>query len=114
VSGKPKKIDAGQVEKLAGLGCTLQEIGDIVGCSHDTIERRFASELTRGRARRKMALRRAQTHRAIRDRSDSMLIHLGKHELGQKDDGGSSPLSEAFAALIARGQSGDRPGEVSG
>jgi hypothetical protein len=33
----PKVLD--QVEKLASVMCTLQEIGDIIGCSHDTIQR---------------------------------------------------------------------------
>ncbi len=33
----PQVID--QIEKLASLMCTLSEIGDIIGCSHDTIQR---------------------------------------------------------------------------
>jgi hypothetical protein len=38
-----------------------------------------------GAAQGKIQLRRKQHLRAVEDGSDSMLIHLGKHRLGQKD-----------------------------
>jgi hypothetical protein len=113
VAGRKKPIDADLVEKVARLGCTLEEIGDIVGCSVDTLERRFADTIARARAHRKMSLRRAQTVRAIRDRSDAMLIHLGKHELGQRDDGEGGALREVLAGLLGgrddRGGAGEVP-----
>lgn len=80
---KPLPIDAEQVYKIARLGCTHQEIADFFGCHPDTIRDRFPEELARARAAGKISLRRAQRIRAIRDRSDRMLIHLGQIELGQ-------------------------------
>lgn len=44
----PVKIDAKQVEKLAAIGCSQAEIGQVVGCSRHTLERRFATALTKG------------------------------------------------------------------
>lgn len=100
---KKKAIDPVQVFKLGRLGCTNQEIGDILGCSHDVLERRFAAELARARASRKSSLRRAQTIRAVRDRSDTMLIHLGKHELGQQDaqESGGMTREQLVATIMA-------------
>ncbi len=78
-------IDAEQVYKLAKLGCTQEEIGEFFGVSQTVISTRFAMEYSRARADWKQSLRRAQTIRALRDRSDNMLIHLGKTYLGQVD-----------------------------
>lgn len=78
-----KEIDGEQVYKLAKLGCTQEEIADFFGCARSVITVRFATEYTRARSGWKQSLRRAQTIRAIKDRSDNMLIHLGKSYLGQ-------------------------------
>jgi hypothetical protein len=99
--GRPlKPIDAEQVYKLARLGCTQEEIADFFSCHPDTIRDRFSSEIASARAAWKMSLRRAQTVRAVRDRSDSMLIHLGKSHLGQGEridvTTRSQPIFEAF------------------
>jgi hypothetical protein len=45
-----KDINPEQVHKLAAIGCTDKEIGEIVGCSHDTLTRRFRDDLDAGRA----------------------------------------------------------------
>jgi hypothetical protein len=118
VGRRRKAIDPEQVLKLGRLGCTNAEIADILGCSDDTLERRFAGELASARASRKMSLRRAQTYRAVRDRSDTMLIHLGKHELGQNDAQEQSgmtreQLDEVLAAII-RAKGGDSDGSGPG
>jgi AraC-like DNA-binding protein len=84
--GRPlKPIDAEQVEKLAKLGCTVDEIADFFGCSKVTVYARFSEQLTRGRASEKMSIRRARTIRAIKDRSDAMLIYLSKVRLGENE-----------------------------
>jgi hypothetical protein len=83
VARPPKAIDAGQVEKLARLACTQAEIADFLNISVRTVQRRFAAVLARARAHVRMSLRRAMYLRATRDKSDKMLIHLGKVELGQ-------------------------------
>lgn len=101
-------IDPEEVEKLGRLGCTNEEIAEIVRCSADTLERRFAGELARARATRKMSLRRAQYYRAVRDRSDAMLIHLGRHELGQKDEADGGSWHDVLARISQRT---DDPGD---
>jgi hypothetical protein len=45
-----KKIDPIEVRKLAMIGASLVEIARYLGCSHDTIERRFRTEVEEGRA----------------------------------------------------------------
>jgi hypothetical protein len=45
-----KKIDPTDVRKLAMIGATLEEIARYLGCSHDTIERRFRKEVAAGKA----------------------------------------------------------------
>lgn len=79
-----KDIDPDQVRKLAAIGCTDVEIGDIVGCSHDTLTRRFKDDLVLGRANGKMSLRRKQWETALGG-NVTMLIWLGKQILGQAD-----------------------------
>ncbi len=80
-----KPIDGEQVFKLAKVGLTQKDIAEFFECSQQTISERFAVEYHRARRYWKMSLRRAQFIRATRDRSDSMLIHLGKTYLGQGD-----------------------------
>jgi hypothetical protein len=79
-----KNIDPAQVKKLAAIGCTNVEIADIVGCSHDTLSRRFKAELTEGRSQGKASLRRKQWDVALTG-NVTMLIWLGKQVLGQSD-----------------------------
>ncbi len=40
-----------QVERLAGFGLTHEQIGACLGCSADTVERKFKAELSAGSAR---------------------------------------------------------------
>ncbi len=82
---RPKlDIDATEVYSLAKLHCTNEEIAAFFGCSTDTIERRFAGQLAKGKAEGKLSLRRMQWRRAEKG-SDTMLIFLGKQYLGQAD-----------------------------
>lgn len=77
-------VDAAQVEKLAALHCTMEEIGQIVGCSVDTLSRRFADAIEKGRAHGRASLKRRQYELAMAGNA-TMLIWLGKQHLGQKD-----------------------------
>ena len=82
---RPRKtVDSRKVIELASKGMTSEEIGAVCSVSHDTITRRFANELERGRQLCNASLRRKQVQRALKG-SDKMLIHLGKNRLGQKD-----------------------------
>lgn len=78
------EIDGKLVEKLAGIGAKNTEIADFVGCSVDTLDRRFAEEIRKGRANLKMSVRRWQLKYAEQGNS-ALLIWLGKQMLGQTD-----------------------------
>ena len=78
-----KELDAEQVYKLARLGCTQAEIADVFNVGQATISRNYGLEYARAQGEFKTSLRRAQYLRAVRDKSDTMLVHLGKHWLGQ-------------------------------
>lgn len=79
-----KQIDAAMVEELARIHCTYEEIASVVGCSTDTLKRRFAERIEKGREHGKSSLRRWQFKKA-QDGNPAMLIWLGKQHLGQKD-----------------------------
>jgi hypothetical protein len=82
VARPQKPIDAEIVYKLAALGCTQSEIGAWFNVDEATIRYRFTEIYRQGKENGKISLRRMQWKRA-RAGSDPMLIHLGKHYLGQ-------------------------------
>jgi hypothetical protein len=83
--GRPlAKIDPKQVEQLAMIQCSHAEMAAVLGCSADTIERRFAAVIKKGREAGKSSLKRAQFTLAIGG-NPTMLIWLGKQHLGQAD-----------------------------
>lgn len=94
------EIDGNLVYKFASLGCKTTEIADYFSCSVDTIDRRFAEELKKGRANLKMSLRQWQLD-AARNGNASLLIWLGKQMLEQRDETSSTVKidSEAIQKL---------------
>lgn len=83
--GRPKlDIDPAQVEALARIDCTTAEIASVIGCSPDTLERRFAAAIEKGRNDGKASIRRMQ-YKAAMSGNPTMLIWLGKIQLGQKE-----------------------------
>ncbi len=80
----PLEIDESVVEKLASIHCTMEEIASVVGCSVDTLERRFAEVIKVAKDKGKSSLRRYQWEGAQKG-NPAMLIWLGKQLLGQKD-----------------------------
>lgn len=83
--GRPRiPVDTNLVEGLALIGCTDKEIATLSGCSVDTLTRRFADILSKGREGLKVKLRRAQI-RAAEGGNVVMLIWLGKQYLAQTD-----------------------------
>jgi AraC-like DNA-binding protein len=79
-----KPIDGEVVRRLAAMQCTHEEIAAVVGCSHDTLTRRFRKELDVGPQQGKARLRRVQWRQAMKGNT-AMLIWLGKQMLGQSD-----------------------------
>lgn len=79
-----KQVSERQIFKLASILCTDEEIAAVLDVSADTLTRRFAEALKRGRQVGKKSLRRKQFQLAMKgDRT--MLIWLGKQHLGQTD-----------------------------
>lgn len=81
-----KKIDPEQIKQLAMIGCTLEEMAQVLGCHRATLDRRFATVIKEGWNLRNMSLRRKQFEVAMGG-SVGMLVWLGKQFLGQKDKG---------------------------
>lgn len=108
--GRPKlDIDPRQVFRMAKYHCKDTEIADVLGCSVDTLTNRFSDELTKGRAVRKMGIRRAQIYHALKGNA-ALLIWLGKVMLDQtehvdiaitENDRLSADPIAAEAALVA-------------
>jgi hypothetical protein len=67
----------------------MKEMVDILGVSEDTLKRRFAGIIDKGKAEGKMRLRRKQIEVAMKGNA-VMLIWLGKQILSQSD----TPITE--------------------
>ncbi len=79
-------IDPVEIERLASIGATIEEMAIVLGCSDRTLYRRkFVSAIKKGTALRKISLRRAQYKSAIDQNNVTMQIWLGKQDLGQTD-----------------------------
>ena len=78
----PKKLDSAtltnpQLEELAAVGLTDQEISNLLGITQRQWQVHYPEVITRGRARLRQSLRRAQIKSALSGNA-SMLIWLGK------------------------------------
>lgn len=63
---RPRKpIDPKNVEAYAALGFTMEEIAVLSDCSVDTLERRFADAIKKGRLKDKVSYLRAVRHEAL-------------------------------------------------
>lgn len=83
--GRPRiEIDGELVQEMASWGCKNEDIAEYFDCSTDTIERRFAGELSKGRSELRSNLRQWQL-KAAKAGNVVMLIWLGKNYLNQKD-----------------------------
>ena len=82
---RPKKeINPEQVEQLARIGCTYEEMAAVLGCHKHTLMRRFATAVKEGKEHLKASLRRWQ-YQSAQNGNVSMQIWLGKQLLEQKD-----------------------------
>jgi hypothetical protein len=103
-----------QVEALAAIGCTLEELGAVVGVSARTLirwqkEETFRDALERGRCRAKVSLRRAMWKSALGG-NVKMQICLGKRMLGQRDEPETKP-ADIPPLIIQLHKSDDPPPE---
>ena len=87
------KIDWDVVAELCKIQCTHQEIADFLKTTRETVDivcKRdnkitFQEFYTKHRGDGKISLRRAQWQKAVDKQDTTMLIFLGKIQLGQKD-----------------------------
>src|SRR3954463_4761198 len=89
VGRKPVQISLIELEKLASLHCTNEELADWFGVSVRTIELRqkrpeFAAAIQRGRSKGRISVRRAQM-KMLETGNGTMGVWLGKQMLGQRD-----------------------------
>ena len=90
-----KEIDEELLYKLAVIHCTMSEMVDIIGVSEDTLKRRYAGIIAKGKAEGKQRLRRKQVEVAMSGNA-VMLIWLGKNLLGQSD----SPVQDEDKSIL--------------
>ena len=94
--GRPRKqVDTDLLYKLANIHCTIKEMVDIIGVSEDTLKRRYAGIINKGKAEGKMRLRRKQIEVAMQGNA-VMLIWLGKQMLSQSD----SPIQDDDKGIL--------------
>ena len=78
------QIDETLVYELAKIHCTMGEIAAVVGCSVDTLERRYAETIKKGDEEGKMSLKR-KMHQMALNGNTVMLVWLSKQRLGYRD-----------------------------
>lgn len=81
---KADKIDPVEVEKLAMMACTSEEMAHFFDCSVDTIERNFADALKKGRSKGKMSMKRALFEKVMKGDLGAM-VWWGKNFAGMSD-----------------------------
>lgn len=82
---RPKiKIDEVQLEKLAMMQCTTQEIASFFNCSVDTIDRRFADIIKKGRDMGNISMKR-RLFGLVEKENLGAIIWWGKNYCGMSD-----------------------------
>ena len=79
-----KNIDGNEVEKLAAMACTAEEIASFFDCSQDTIERNFADALKKGRAKGRMSMKRSLFQK-VQAGDLGAMVWWGKNFAGMSD-----------------------------
>lgn len=80
----PLELDEKVIAGLARIDCTMIEIAAVVGCSVDTLERNYAEVIEKNRKEGHSSIRRQQYKLAMAG-NPTMLIWLGKMQLGQRE-----------------------------
>ena len=91
------EIDSSEVYKLAAVGCTVTEIAKIMGCSTDTIHRRFQKVIDEAKNLTLSKIRAVLLEEGLQNRNPMILKHLADRYLGSVD----SPLVELKASEAA-------------
>lgn len=91
----PADIDEKELIELASQGAKNAELAHYFGVDEQTIANRFSKILLKTRSIRRMRLRQTQTKNALGG-DNTMLIWLGKNELGQIDKVEQSGATEVI------------------
>lgn len=84
-AGRPEKnISGDQVRALAQIHCTQKEMATVLGCSVDTLQRRFKDEMEEGIEQGKTSLRR-HLWKLVENGNLGATIFLAKNLLGYRD-----------------------------
>tara|TARA_R110002020_G_scaffold133477_1_gene297813 strand:+ start:87 stop:536 length:450 start_codon:yes stop_codon:yes gene_type:complete len=91
--GRPKIVfDLDLVERLGGLNATLGEMGTLLGCSHDVIQRQmkvdggeFRVAYEKGKAKLQTSLKRKLVQQALENDNIASLIFALKNVCGYTD-----------------------------
>ena len=84
-AGKSKRIsEVDEVARMAAVGAPDRMIGDALGISVRTIQRKFAAIVRKARALRRIKILECQMA-AVEKGVPALLIWIGKNELGQLD-----------------------------
>lgn len=124
---KEATLTEDQIERMASVGCTDEEIAILAGLSETELKRSFGPLLKSGRSNMRDKLRTAQVRKAlghfyekadkdgnveiyVTEPDNTMLIWLGKQYLGQSDKTETrnldmSKLSDDELRAIAKGES---------
>ena len=97
--GKKAEFTPEDLEKLALLSHSIEEVAAVFDVAKRTVQRYlkkrdYADAFERGKGKRRVSLKRAQYQLAMKGNC-TMLIWLGKNELGQSDEPemqGTEPL----------------------
>lgn len=81
---KEKPINLEELKKIAGIGCTYEEMADWFDVHPSTLEKKYSGIIKKSREKIKQSLRRAQIKEALKGNS-TMLVWIGKQMLGQQD-----------------------------
>jgi len=79
-----KAIDERQLEQLAMIQCSYEEMAAVLGCDQSTLTKRFSQVIKKGREKGRMSLKRMQYKKAM-EGNVVMMIWLGKQHLGQRE-----------------------------
>lgn len=96
------ELDTEEIEKLAAMHCTREEVAGFFGVALKTVQRRlkevrYREAWERGTAKGRVSLRRAQ-FRVAEAGNPTMLIWLGKQWLKQRD--APLPSNESKGAVL--------------
>jgi len=99
--GRPKiEIDEKILGNLAHIGCTIEELGSILGVSARTLQRNFAEIITSNREKGKASLRKKMFDKAINKDNTMMQIWLSKNYLGMKERSIQETITEPLPLII--------------